>query len=209
MHRMIHNTRHLPQDTRAFTLIETLVAISVLLLVIIGPMTIAAKGLQQAFLANEQTTAVFLAQEAMEVVITLRDNEALTVLDEESQDPPITSGDTWDWYEGTSDFTSKCKNVNGCDFNKITGNFVTCTGDACNLKKNKNPGTGDVVYGHGAGSDWEDTPFTRVITLTDGGSGSGYVTVTVTVSWDSTLFSTPKTIVIQSWLYDHYSTFES
>jgi prepilin-type N-terminal cleavage/methylation domain-containing protein len=49
---------------RGFTLVETLVAVTVLLLVIVGPMTVAQKGIQNAYFANEQVTAVFLAQEA-------------------------------------------------------------------------------------------------------------------------------------------------
>ena len=80
-----------------FTLVETLVAITVLLMVIIGPMTIAQKGIQQAYFATEQATAVFLAQEAIEAVRELRDNVALTAFDAYVDPDSDTEVHTDDW----------------------------------------------------------------------------------------------------------------
>ena len=61
-----------------FTLIETFVAITILLTAIVGPLTIASKGLSSSFLAKEQTTASFLAQEAVEYIRWKRDSNALS-----------------------------------------------------------------------------------------------------------------------------------
>lgn len=61
------------QKEKGFTLIETLVAISILLLSIIGPMEIAARGLFSAYYARDEITAYYLAQEGVEYVRNLRD----------------------------------------------------------------------------------------------------------------------------------------
>ena len=46
--KFITHTMH----DKGFTLVESLVAIGILLVVIIGPLTIAQKGIQQAYFAN-------------------------------------------------------------------------------------------------------------------------------------------------------------
>lgn len=51
-----------------FTIIETLVAITILMIAIAGPMTIAQKGLNASKYARDQTTATYLAQDAIEFV---------------------------------------------------------------------------------------------------------------------------------------------
>lgn len=59
---------------RAFTLVETLVAITVLMIAIAGPLTIASKSLKSALYARDQIVANYLAQDALEVVKNIRDN---------------------------------------------------------------------------------------------------------------------------------------
>lgn len=68
------------EATRGFSLVETLVAISVLLLAVVGPLTIAARGLISARFARDQVTAFYLAQDAMEVVRYRRDTNTLRSL---------------------------------------------------------------------------------------------------------------------------------
>ena len=63
---------------RGFTLIETLVAISILLLSVSAPLTIASKGLASSFYAREQITAFYLAQDAVEYIRNTRDNNFLS-----------------------------------------------------------------------------------------------------------------------------------
>jgi type II secretory pathway pseudopilin PulG len=75
-----HFTYTYVKSGAGFTLVETLVAITVLLVAIVGPMTIAAQGLQASFFAREETTAVYLAQEGIEAVERARDNGALDAI---------------------------------------------------------------------------------------------------------------------------------
>jgi prepilin-type N-terminal cleavage/methylation domain-containing protein len=58
----------------AFTLIETLVAIAILMVAITGPLTIANKGLVAAVGSRDQTIASYLAQDLMEYVKNVRDD---------------------------------------------------------------------------------------------------------------------------------------
>lgn len=65
------------QTNRGFTLIETFVAITILVTAIAGPLTIASKGLTSSYVARDQLTASFLAQEAIEYVRQKRDTNHL------------------------------------------------------------------------------------------------------------------------------------
>ncbi len=65
-----------------FTLVETLVAITVLMIAIAGPLVVASKGLTAALYARDQMIGTFLAQESMEVIKNTRDNN-------------LTSGSGW------------------------------------------------------------------------------------------------------------------
>lgn len=63
--------------TAGFTLIETLFAVLILGLTIVGPLGIAAKGLQLALISKDQTMAYYLAQDAVEYVHFARDTNCL------------------------------------------------------------------------------------------------------------------------------------
>lgn len=71
-----------------FTLIETLVAISVLLIAVVGPMSIAQQSISAAINAPQQAIARYLAQEGIEYIRAqrdenvLKDNNWLTEIDE-------------------------------------------------------------------------------------------------------------------------------
>ena len=65
------------KTNRGFTVLETLVAVFILVLAITGPMVFAQSGLRTAFLARDQITAFFLAQDAIETIKNIRDTNAL------------------------------------------------------------------------------------------------------------------------------------
>ncbi|MEI6420189.1 MAG: type II secretion system protein [bacterium] len=57
-----------------FTLVESLIAISILMIAIVGPMTIVQNGMNSTMYDKEQFVAQFLAQEGLEYVRNIRDN---------------------------------------------------------------------------------------------------------------------------------------
>lgn len=178
---------------KGFTLVETLVAITVLLLVVIGPMTIAQKGIQNAQYANEQFTAVFLAQEAIEAMRQLRDDMAL---DAYHGDATV---DTLDW-------SPNC--TNGCIYNSRnhTNLFSSCTGGTCSkLYVDSNSGE----YSHDSSDP--QSPFSRIVTLdTTQAAATGGVKVTVDVSWNGRIFNnTTRHVILQTYIYDHYARYEN
>jgi len=61
-----------------FTLLETLAAVSVLTFAIVGPLTLAYYSIRSSSVSQNQLTAFYLAQEAIEYIKNLRDNNALT-----------------------------------------------------------------------------------------------------------------------------------
>ena len=64
-------------DDRGFTIMETLVAIFILLLAITGPMVFSQSALRAAFQSRDQITAFYLAQDAIEFVKNKRDDNVL------------------------------------------------------------------------------------------------------------------------------------
>src|SRR6202042_2338797 len=62
-----------------FTLIETMVAIALLMLALIAPMSLAAQSLTAAYFARDQITAFYLAQEGIEIVRSVRDANIIAI----------------------------------------------------------------------------------------------------------------------------------
>lgn len=180
-----------------FTLVETLVAITVLLLVIIGPMTVAQKGIQNAYYANDQVTAVFLAQEAIEAVREMRDNEALDSYEGFIAEPQIKRA-TWNSWVNALDGTCRNPEV-GCAYNVVSDTLGPCSSD-CAIYK-----SADERYSH-TSSGGTLTPFTRKVYVTEFNSNS--VQVTVDVSWNAKVFGNgPRNVILQTWIYDHYQRY--
>ncbi|MFA6445760.1 MAG: type II secretion system protein [Candidatus Paceibacterota bacterium] len=67
----------MPKFTTGFTLIETMVAIAVLLIAVASPLVVSQRSISSAMSSKEQMVAFYLAQDAMEQVRAIRDNNGL------------------------------------------------------------------------------------------------------------------------------------
>ncbi len=99
-------------------MVETLVAVAILMISIAGPLTIANKGLTAAIYAKDQVIASFLAQDAMEYVKNMRDNNANT--------------DISNWLTAPKDLFS-CTNTSKCtiDTTNISNPIASIGSSAC------------------------------------------------------------------------------
>lgn len=62
---------------KSFTLIETMVAVSILAVAVIGPFSAVQGALRNSYVARDQLTAASLAQEGMEYIRSVRDGNFL------------------------------------------------------------------------------------------------------------------------------------
>lgn len=175
------------KETAGFTLIETLVAISILLVAVVGPMTIAAQGLQNAFYAREQVTAYLLGQEAIEILRSIRDENAIAGVDWLTGVPASCEGDSAD----------------GCSVDPRTFEFTDCGASSTACQINYDTGALESTrgfYTHGAG---DATAFTRRMWV-DEVAADQEVAVTVEVSWTSGIFAGERVITLQTRVFNHY-----
>ncbi len=71
-------TYNLQRTSRGFTLVESLIAISILLIVVVGPIGLISDSLGQIYYARNQAIAINLAQEGIEVVRQKRDSNMIS-----------------------------------------------------------------------------------------------------------------------------------
>jgi Tfp pilus assembly protein PilV len=216
----IFNKRNNPQ--KAFTLIEALVAISVLMVAITGPMILAQKSLSEADLAKDQSTASFLAQDGIEAVLNIRDQIAISQ----------TSGD---WLTGTNNngllYPCVC-NLSGDNCNFDSKYLVYCTIDSTSptwvvntnspinsispgssqvppltMTYSINPSTGAksfLKYGYDTANGTSVIPskFTRYINIEEDPAGNkDEALISVLVTWNSPLGL--QKIPLQRFIYNY------
>jgi prepilin-type N-terminal cleavage/methylation domain-containing protein len=92
---------------QGFSLIETLVAITILLIVIINPMTISSRAAKSSSFSSEQVIAFFLAQEGLELAQKGRDDFLIPYFGGTNPDP-------WGDFTNTNGSFRHCFTTNGC-----------------------------------------------------------------------------------------------
>jgi prepilin-type N-terminal cleavage/methylation domain-containing protein len=153
-----------PRAQKGFTLVETLVAISVLLLAIAAPLTLGSQGLTSSRIARDQVTATYLIQEAIEYARNTRDTN-------------ILSGNGW--------LTGLDACVTGsCRIDVPQDTVAACTGTCPVLNYNSVTG----IYGYTSGSNWTATKFRRTVTLQHT-VNNVEAFIVVTVAWQDGLVS--------------------
>lgn len=174
---------------KGFTLIETFVAITILLIAVLGPMSLFAQSISDGIFAKNQVTAFYLAQEGVELTINKIYSNIKQHNHEFSDDPGETPTN---WL---SDLEN-CLNSN-CqvefDTNSEAYDFPACNNadnqcDYLNFSNN--------VYNYDAGSP---TSFRREIKITRE-SDSPFAVLEVIVHWKNKLID--KQVTLSRRVYD-------
>ncbi|MDQ5969427.1 MAG: hypothetical protein QG579_584 [Patescibacteria group bacterium] len=166
-----------------FTLVESLVAISILSMSIAATFTAVQNSLQNSSIAKDQTVAFYLAQEAVEFIKNRRDENALHNI----------NGGTNTWLTGISAVeTDLCWFGGGstpqktCAIDSWSNTVLYCSGGfgTCDpLKQDTVSGSSTFgLFGYTAG--WTPTIFTREIQIREV-VPNVEVEVMVRISWTS------------------------
>ena len=147
------------QPPRGFTLVETLVAVTILLAVTAGVLGLAAHTVSFIGLPKDKIIAFYLAQEPIEYIRARRDNNRL-------------SGGTPDWLEG---IRAPCVTGAPCVVDFTAGTVASCGGVCSVLRCDTATG----VYGYLSGTA---TTFIRTTVVTETVPNQEAV-VNVTVTW--------------------------
>jgi len=155
-----------------FTLVETLVAVSIFAVSILALMSVLAQGISNTNYAKQKMIATYLAQEGIEYIRNMRDTHVLY----------STNGD---WGSFTNKFSSCKLTNNGCgidnSFPITDSQFIfqcSSSGKKCNLYINTNNGSYSADPTSG-----DDSGFIRKIQMDKIGNGDHEVKIYSTVSW--------------------------
>ena len=188
---IIHNTK------RGFTLVETLVAVAILMVAIAGPLTIANQALTAALASRNTMVATYLAQEGMESIKNIKDNNVAAnqpfytgIVDpslitnggsliNNSKSDPFTTPDLWNSFSRM-------------DCSSVLENCRLYLDDSVGTSKN------GYFYDYDSGS-YRKTPFIRYYKITTTNSQHEFI-ATVDVTWMDG--PTPNDIQLQELMTD-------
>jgi prepilin-type N-terminal cleavage/methylation domain-containing protein len=198
---MIYN----PRSQSGFSLVEVLVSITILLLVIVGPMQIIARSISSTNFATEQINAWFLAQEGLELAQKGRDDLVLQNFKFQINPP----GEDEPMNKFLADYAD-CFTADGCGLN--IGDGITfedpepCgTISNCRLYLYNDPQRSSYRHDFNVNNV---TPFTRVIKMEET-SASGKVReilVTSTVTWRTGSLISSQRVEAVTYLFNVYDT---
>lgn len=169
------------KNKKGFTLVETMFAVMILSLAIVGMMTVVANSLFASRYARDEITVSYLLQEVVDYVRNDRDTSVFLQNDK-------VIDEAW------TDFTAKyanCSDSNiGCYFDVLSGELpVACSssGGCPNLCYDENAEStpfyiSEDIFGNCSGST-SLTSFQRKTVVVVAGSNPDELNVTVTVFW--------------------------
>lgn len=185
-----------------FSLVETLVAITILLIVIVGPMSISSSAARSTSYSSEQVIAFFLAQEGAELAQKARDDLQL-------QNFNGTNGTPWTDFTGTAAAAlyNECFGPRGCGLELVRGSAsgalaspINCSSNPCRMYVN---GTGDRARYTYSDSGATSTPYTRIIYMN--AAANREVEVISQVSWQTGSQRRIQTVEVKTYLFNIYN----
>lgn len=167
-----------------FTMIETLVAVFIVMLAITGPLYFVSQSIQSAYYARDQVTAFYLTQESVELIKNIRDTNALT----------SACGAASEWLSCNPSLDLLlCTGSYGCVVGLTSGMNVyvsECTSDNdsdCILRQNT--GSNALEFSYSGGTGWAPSRFQKRVYVTvendDSFAGGSEAEVIVRVTWRS------------------------
>lgn len=192
------------RSQQGFTLVETLVAITILLLVIVGPMTISSQSAKSTSFASEQVIAFFLAQEGAELIQKRRDDYFNLYFLPLGHPSRISTP----WTNFTNSLVT-CYGVSGCGVEILLtqkGDLTIkdCSGNGCPLFFDDN--VASTLRSRYTYTDLGvnlRTPYSRVIKM-ERITGSE-VKVISTVTWSSGNLRSGQSASVETYLFNTYA----
>lgn len=184
---------------KGFTIVETLIAISILAIALTGPLAIISQSLRSSYFARDQVTAHYLAQEAIEFIRNKRDRNGLQQLSAN------------DWLSGITTSTDTSENILNEVNSSINKAHLVRTSNGYSIRKctpNGNVDCPPLKYNaedriYGDDSSFTDSIFTREIVMAKSpgdADAKREIIISVRVSWNAP--STNNSIVIDEHLYN-------
>ena len=195
--------KNILKNKYGFSLIETMIAVSILMIAIAGPLSLVQAGLFSSIHQRNQVTATYLAQEAIEYIKNVRDSNSYLKYS--------FPGTAWtDWLknpDGGATLDAICASPKGCTVDPhgtidLSKHFKTVDVAVPIMQNTVNGST--LIYNYKSSSDSVQTTYTRVVTIAPpvvGGSTSKEVVVTVKMSWNDGAI--PRTYTVSTNLLNY------
>jgi prepilin-type N-terminal cleavage/methylation domain-containing protein len=170
---------------KGFTLIETMIAVTILTLSISGPLLGASRAIVLAEISRDQLTASYLAQEAIEYVRAMRDDAYLNSYKNGGAD--ISTAAWSDFISGTSVWS-----ITPCISSTCTLDPARAMGFGSTLALAAYTGGTPLYISNGIYTQQQigtRTAFTRTIRATTVSSTEESITATVSWSFHNTLYT--------------------
>ena len=161
---MNYELRIKTQKNKAFTLVETLVAISIFTISILGILSVLASSITSVTYAKDKSIAGYLAQEGIEYMRNIRDNDVLFP----------ANGSSWSAFTNTAIASSlaSCNSGSKCGFSSTTTtptqntSFFKCTADPTESSNGCILYLNNGVYNDNSTTGGVNSGFTRKVWMT-------------------------------------------
>ncbi|MBY0309953.1 prepilin-type N-terminal cleavage/methylation domain-containing protein [Patescibacteria group bacterium] len=201
MKNLLPSLLQLTRHKNGFSLVETLVAVSILLLVVVGPLTITSRTAKSSTFSSEQLTAQLLAQEGLELVEKARNDYIL-----ENFTNAANGG--WDAFTSGSGVFSQCFDTDGCGIDIEDSGDINFPLKACDIAGSPDPcalyqgAAGERArYSHTTGGTL--TPFTRTVRFYST-TNPDQIRVESTVTWRTGSLIANQRVELETYLFNVY-----